>query len=652
MYLGVDYYPEHWDIELIDEDLSRMKDMGVNMVRIGEFAWHLMEKEEGSFDFSFFDHVIEHVKAYDMKVMFGTPTATFPAWLAAKHPDIFIEDINGVKKSFGGRRQYCYNSETYQTYSMRIAEKLINHYRDEEAIVSWQIDNEFGHEDSDMCYCSSCQRAFQSFLEEKYESVDELNERWGTIFWGHTYNRFSEIPVPKQTITVHNPAMMLDWSRFRSASLSGFALKHVELARRLKGAHQTVTTNLPGGFFGKWFDHNEFSRDLDFVSYDNYPVWGGLKEPISPAHLSMTLDFVRGLKKQNFWIVEELMGAQGHDVIGYLPRPNQAKAWAWHAFAHGCSNMLFFRWRGMNRGAEQYCLGILDANNRTTRKFNEVKQFFSEVKEYQTLFDSPVKADVALLYDFDNVWSWRIQQQNPSIDFTEEVLRLYEPFHKQNTMIDVLKYDQDFSQYKVVLVPVPQLMDDRLTARLEEFTKNGGTVIVSYRAGVKDKDNNLVFGKMIPGGLSPLLGIEVEESESLHEGQAVPVVSTDSGRTTIAEYWRDLVNPITAKSLYHYDDAFYNEYACVTENEFGTGKAYYIGAGIEKEIMDVLARKITSDTNIETLETNPGVEVVTRTVEAKTYQVIINHNGYEETFGEVVLQPYDCVICELKKDCE
>ncbi|MCA1065239.1 beta-galactosidase [Rossellomorea aquimaris] len=652
MYLGVDYYPEHWDIDLMDDDLSRMKDMGVNMIRIGEFAWHLMEKEEGRFDFSFFDHVIKKAKLYGMKVMFGTPTATFPAWLAANHPDILIEDINGVKKAFGGRRQYCYNSETYQRYSLRIAEKLITHYRDEEAIVSWQIDNEFGHEGSDMCYCASCEQRFQDFLKEKYDSIHELNERWGTIFWGQTYNEFSEVPVPKQTITVHNPAMMLDWARFRSASLSGFALQHVELAKRLKGNHQTVTTNLPGGFFDKWFDHNEFSRDLDFVSYDNYPVWGGLKEPISPAHLSMTLDYVRGLKKQNFWIVEELMGAQGHDVIGYLPRPNQAKVWAWHAFAHGCSNMLFFRWRGMNRGAEQYCLGILDANNRTTRKYKEVKQFFNEVKEYETLFDSPVKADVALLYDFDNIWSWRIQQQNPSIDFTEEMLRLYEPFHKQNTTVDVLKYDQDFSQYKVVLVPVPQLMDAGLTARLEEFAQNGGTVIVSYRAGVKDKDNNLVFGEMIPGGLSGLLGIEVEESESLHEGQHVPVVSTDSGHMTKAEYWRDLVTPLTARSLYRYDDPFYNEYACVTEHDFGSGKAYYIGAGIEKEIMDVLACRIAHDAGLNTIETNPGVEVVTRTAEGKTVQVIINHNGYEETFGEWVLQPYDCVISTIEKDRE
>ena len=34
---------------------------------------------------------------------------------------------------------------------------------------------------------------------------------------------------------------------------------------------------------------------------------------------------MRGTKRENFWMITEaIMGAQGHDVIGYLPRPNQA----------------------------------------------------------------------------------------------------------------------------------------------------------------------------------------------------------------------------------------------------------------------------------------------------------------------------------------
>jgi len=319
--LGVDYYPEHWDRDLMDEDMSRMRDMGANIIRIGEFAWHLMEKSEGNYDFSFFDTVIRKADEHGLKVMFGTPTATFPAWLAAKHPSILSKDEYGHTRVFGGRRQYCFNSRIYREYSSRIVEKLVSHYKDEKTIIAWQIDNELGHEGSDMCYCEQCLQGFREFLKDKYEDIDALNKVYGTIFWGHTYNTFEEIPMPQSTITTHNPSLRLDWARFRSHSVNSFAKLHIDLVRGHKGVHQQVTHNFMGGFFDKAYDLNVMAAELDFAAYDNYPVWGGLMEPMAPAHIAMTHDYIRGLKGKNYWIAEELMGAQGHDIIGYLPRP-------------------------------------------------------------------------------------------------------------------------------------------------------------------------------------------------------------------------------------------------------------------------------------------------------------------------------------------
>lgn len=182
MYIGVDYYPEHWPENMIEEDIQGIKEIGSNMVRIGEFAWHLMEPKEGQYDFSFFDSVINKLKKQNIDVMFGTPTATFPAWLAKQHPSILSKDENGAVRAFGGRRQYCFNSPLYRQYSAQITEQLVRHYGSEEAIVAWQVDNEFGHEGSDMCYCEQCHKEFQQFLERKYEDINELNEKYGTIF--------------------------------------------------------------------------------------------------------------------------------------------------------------------------------------------------------------------------------------------------------------------------------------------------------------------------------------------------------------------------------------------------------------------------------------------------------------------------------------
>jgi beta-galactosidase len=640
MYLGVDYYPEHWPKEMMKQDIQGIKGLGANMVRIGEFAWHLMEKEEGQFDFSFFDEVIAELKKEGFSVMFGTPTATFPAWLAAKYPEILSEDENGHVRVFGGRRQYCFNSDVYRKYSAIITQKLVEHYRDEEAIVAWQIDNEFGHEGSDMCYCEQCHRGFQKFLEKKYPSIDELNEHWGTIFWGQTYNKFSEIPIPKPTITTHNPALKLDWARFRSVSVNSYAHEMTAIVHETKGDHQQVTTNVSGGFFSKWFDHAENVKTMDFVSYDNYPVWGGLEKPIAPAAIAMAHDFNRGLLDKNYWIVEELMGAQGHDVIGYLPRPNQAKMWSYQAFAHGCTDLLYFRWRGMTKGAEQFCFGVVDHDNRYGRKYEEVKSVFTDIRQYENVLNSEIQAEIAVIYDYNNIWSWRSQQQSAGFDFTAELLRLYEPFFNQNASIDVIPVDRDFEKYKVIVVPVLQLIDEKLAARFREFAENGGTLIFSYRAGLKDHDNNIYLGKTLPGHIADLTGIEIYETESLSSTQTVEIVNDETGKRAELSVWRDLITPKTAGVLYRYDDEFYKSSAAVTKNDFGKGTVYYIGGGVGSDVMKEIASEILEAQAIWHLETSENLEVYRRILDGEEYFFVMNHSSEEMTFREELLPPF------------
>lgn len=144
--LGVDYYPEQWNPSLLEADLDTIVELGCNVIRIAEFSWHLMEKKEGKYDFSFFDNVIEKAKERGLKVILGTPTATIPAWLAKKHPDIISEFEGGKKRTFGGRHVYCFNSKKMYEYSEKIIHAMVLHYKDESAVAAWQIDNEIGHE--------------------------------------------------------------------------------------------------------------------------------------------------------------------------------------------------------------------------------------------------------------------------------------------------------------------------------------------------------------------------------------------------------------------------------------------------------------------------------------------------------------------------
>lgn len=342
MWRGVDYYPEQWEEVFLEEDLENICELGCNVIRIAEFAWHLMEKTEGNYDFSFFDRVIEKAKEKGLKVIMGTPTATIPAWLVKKHPDILSEFEDGTVRTFGGRHVYCFNSDVMYEYSEKIIRAQAEHYKNEDAIVAWQIDNELGHEDSDICYCPKCRCAFQGFLEQKFEgNIDKLNEIYGTTFWSQEYNGFDEIPLPSKTITTHNPALRLDWERFRSESIVKFANFQTAL---LKGIipDAVVMHDFPGGGLGKHVDYSEVAKNLDVVAYNNYPVWGGQKEPLPANEIAFGLDYIRGLKRENFWITEAIMGAQGHDVTGFAPRPNQAKLWSYQSMARGCESLMYF----------------------------------------------------------------------------------------------------------------------------------------------------------------------------------------------------------------------------------------------------------------------------------------------------------------------
>ena len=647
MYLGVDYYPEHWNKEMLEEDLNNIIELGSNVIRIGEFAWHMMEREEGLFDFSYFDNVINEAKKKGLKVIFGTPTATMPAWLAKKHPDVLGEFEDNTKRVFGGRRQYCFNSKTYHKYTEKIVKELAKHFKDEEAIVAWQIDNEFGHEGSDICFCNECKDGFRNYLREVYNNdISKLNNIWGTVFWSQTYNDFDEIPLPAKTITTHNPSLRMEWERFRSLSVENYAKLQVGLLKEILGEESVIIHDFSGGYFDKSFDFSKVAKHIDVVAYNNYPVWGGQKEPIPAHEIACGLDFMRGAKRQNFWITEAIMGAQGHDVIGYLPRPNQAKMWSYQAMAHGCNSLMYFRYRGATKGAEQYCYGIIDQDNQKRRKFYEVQSFFNDMKKNEDIINSEIKSEVAVIYDYESMASFRIQKQSFLMDYKNEVYRLYRPFYENNVNIDVIPSYVDFSEYKVLLIPTMIVFKNEVQERIREFVKNGGKVVFSFRTAVKDYYNNLTLGQYNPSFYTDLIGGFVEEIESLQEGQNVEIKGINNfkdveGSGTV---FRDMIKTTTAESLFMYNDEFYNEFSAVTLNSFENGEVYYIGTGVDNNIMNILAKKIITEANIEYVESKIGVEVVKRVVNNEEYYFVMNHTSQIQSFEGVTLNAYESKI--------
>lgn len=651
MWLGVDYYPEQWDESLLEEDLNNICELGCNVIRIAEFAWHLMEKEEGKYDFSFFDHVIGRAKAHGLSIVMGTPTATIPAWLAKKHPQILSEFEDGRKRTFGGRHVYCFNSPEMYQYSERIIRAQAEHYKNEKAIVAWQIDNELGHEGSDICWCAQCRDAFREYLRNKFDgSIDRLNETYGTTFWSQEYNDFEEIPIPAETITTHNPALRLNWERFRSESIVKFAEFQTALLKEIL-PDAVVIHDFPGGGLGKHVDYSAVAGNLSVAAYNNYPVWGGQKEPIAPNEIAFGLDHIRGLKQKNFWITEAIMGAQGHDVTGFAPRPDQAKMWAYQGMARGCESLFFFRYRGATKGAEQFCYGVLDADNVKRRKFYEVQSFFREIREYQQELETPIESKAAIFYDYDSLAAFRIQRQSILLDCEAEMKKYHKFFYDRNIPVDVIPADSDLSGYKMLILPQMIIARPEFQKKLKEFTENGGTVVLTYRDFVKDSDNNLVFGKKIPVEFDEFAGVAVVETESLQEGQEFPVIGEGAcaGMDGMGGIFRDMLAVEDAEVLLRYNDSFYREFAAVTRKRQKDGFVYYIGCGLEEALLEQILGMAVKEQNIAGEPSEDGVEVVYRGSGEGRIRMVINHNPHEAEYGGEKLAPFACRISRIRE---
>ena len=636
MYRGVAYYPEHWDEKLWQKDFDRMKKLGINTIRIGEFMWSLIESKEGEFDFSLLDKMIKKISNNGFKIMIGIPTATFPIWILNNYDNILAKDRSGNIRKYGTRRQYCYNSKDYKRLSKIITKKIVKRYKDNENIIAWQVDNELGHEGSDFCTCKNCSKGFNEFLEEKYDTIESFNNVCGNVFWGQIYNEFNQVDIPFNDILDMNPTIRLDYMRFMSKSIENFNKILVEVVNKYKSKDQLVTTNLPGGLFDKAFDPNDLAKNIDFVSFDNYPVWGGEMTPPDEARVAMELDMIRGLKKKNFWIVEELIGGQGHDLVGWLPRKNQAKLWAMQANLRGAKNIFFFRFRQFIKGEEQFCQGIFDSDNKKNRKFKEVKDFFEDVQKKYSIKNLKNKPKVAMIYDYDSIWSFQVQKQSPDFKFSKEILKLYRPLFNYGVNCDIIDSKKSFNEYDIIILPNMQIIDDKMESKLDDFSKKNKTIIFSYRSGIRNKNNNLNFENSI---IEKYIGAKIIGYEALSPKINYKIKNNEKSYNI--SLWRDILKINTAKSLYTYEESF-EDYSCVIKNGFNKSDIYYFGSSLSNDLLEYIYKDILSKHDIKTYEKNKGLEIIDLKGK-KNKKFILNHSNKEIVYNNKIIQKYQYI---------
>ncbi|MDV7143903.1 beta-galactosidase [Tropicimonas sp. TH_r6] len=490
--LGICYYPEHWPEAQWAEDAARMRATGLSWVRIGEFAWSLMEAEPGKLSFGWLDRAIETLGAAGLKVVLGTPTATPPRWMIEKHPDMLAVDEAGNPRKFGSRRHYCFSHKGYREESARIARLLGERYGKNPHVQAWQIDNEYACHETTLSYSRAAVEGFRDWLAQRYQSPEALNRAWGNIFWSMEYSDFSEIDAPNLTVTEPNPAHVMAWRRYSSDAVVAYNAAQVTALRPL--TDKPLIHNYMGRVLE--FDHFDVGNDLDIASWDSYPI-GFLSDRLtdSPEHKRRYLrqgdpdmqalhhDLYRAVGKGRWWVMEQQPGPVNWAPFNPAPLPGMARLWAWEAIAHGAEAVCYFRWRQAPFAQEQMHAALLRPDSAPAPALAEAAQVAEEIASLPEI--RPAQAPVAILFDYASAWAWETQPQGADFDYFELVLDTYRGLRKLGLSVDFLPLDANVSDHHLILAPGLFTLPESLKASL---AARDGITILGPRSGTRSPE--------------------------------------------------------------------------------------------------------------------------------------------------------------------
>ncbi len=675
--LGVCYYPEHWPEALWADDFRHMHELNFSVIRIAEFAWTIFEPEEGAFSFDLFDRAIALAHDHGLRVILGTPTATPPAWLTHKYPEVLNVTQTGVQYQHGQRRHYNYNAPIYRELSARIVRKLAEHYGQHPAVIGWQIDNELNCE-TNVFYSAADHAAFRDWVRRKYGSLDQLNRAWGTVFWNQTYTDWAQISLPGPTPSDSpNPHQALDEKRFFSDSAISFTCLQTDILREL-APNQWITTN---GIFGHLDSHQLTEEALDFISYDSYPNFSTIlssifpnaaPDPLLDRRWSWNLSVARSISP-HFCVMEQQSGPGGwtNRIAQPSPKPGQMRLWTYQSIAHGADMVLYFRWRTATMGTEIYWHGINDYHNRPNRRVAEATQIGREIETLgPRVVSTQTSAQVAIVSDYDNEWDGELDSWHGP--YTRQSVRAwFTALQYQHIPVDALYLRStttldDLAQYRALVYPHPAIMTDATAELLTEYVRLGGTVVFGARTGYKDSTGQC-YMRPFPGPVAELCGVTVEDFTRIGPSERAPTLRWRAvdDTTIAAEAFNDIIQVETtgAEVLAEYAGSYYAGAPALVRNSVGKGSAYYYGAVFNVESAAALIQRLGLASPVgDWLELPRPVELCIR-ARAKTGERLIfllNYSDEGQTItlhkaatdvlsgqrvqGAVVLAPFDVRI--------
>ena len=657
MQLGVCYYPEHWPQDTWEPDAKRMKEAGLTWVRIGEFAWSVIEPEAGRFEWAWLDRAVDTLAEAGLRVVLCTPTATPPRWLVDAMSDMLPVGRDGRVRGFGSRRHYDFAHEGYRDASAAIAAALAERYGRHEAVGAWQIDNEYGCHDTTRQAGPATRSAWRRWLAERYGSIEALNEAWWTTFWSMTYRGFDEVELPLGAVTDTAPGARLDYARFSSALVVEYHRRQAEEIRP-RSPGRPITHNAM--MFFSDIDATALGRELDAITWDSYPLGMLEQSPLSdalkaryartghPDLIAFNHDLYRcaldpgstapeharsedatadasgsgsvvGSSNEPppfvpFWVMEQQPGPVNWAATNPLPAPGAVRLWTHQAFAHGAEVVSYFRWRAALGAQEHLHAGLLTHDRTPDQGLLEAETAARELTEGAAVGPRRRRAQVAVLFRYDDLWAGEIEPHAALWSGWGLWVQAYTALRALALDVDVIDPRRDLSGYRLIVAPSLTLADEALANHLSAPLASGATLLLGPRSGAYRPDMRV--HQRAPGPLARLTGARVARADTLRPGTTgmirfeQPWALALGGEEASYVTWADLLDPEPGTEVWaRYATPAYAGRAALVCREHGPGRCLTVGASLDGPDWGRLLGQLAGEAGLPLLALPEGVRL-------------------------------------------
>ncbi len=587
---GVSYYHEYMPYERLEQDVQLMEKAGVSVVRLGESTWSNWEPREGVFEFAWMERIIDRMHKSGIKVILGTPTYSIPPWLYRKHPEILVTRLGGEKAFYGLRQNMDITHPTYLYYSERVIRQVVSHFASHPAVIGYQIDNEtksYGTAGRNV------QLGFIDYLKKKFKGPDELNRVWGLAYWGQLLKDWDELP-PRDGIV--NPGYKLEWTRYEHQIVADFLKWQAAIVNEYKKPGQVILHNFDGGMRTDR-DEYEIARFLDVTGVNPYHL---VQDDLDGWSIALNGDLCRSLKQDNYFVVETNAQTVGWASSSYQfpPYDGQLRLNAYAHLASGANMVAYWHWHSIHYGNEMFWKGILSHDLEPNRIYGEMSRVGKELRAIgSNLVDLKKDSRVGLLYSVDSyhgLESMPFNKKNGVMEAFEgydaktNYMTVFEQFHRTlydlNLETDILfPQSPSFDKYKVIIAPALYIASDELIARLVNFVKNGGQLVLTFKSGFCDEYDRARWTRM-PAGFRQAAGFSYQEFSTLTKPLALQDDPYKAGPDNRVSVWAEMLIPEGASVLARYDHHFFGQYPALTRNKFGSGTLTYEGTVLSDEL--------------------------------------------------------------------